>query len=202
MKHFFLPLSLIVLFLLLSCNVQPNTQIAKKDSLSISQNSQSPGVMEAYPGFLTPQTSQKPLSGYPNPIEDPIFPLDKLPSVPTAVIPKSGKGSISGVLFSFTNHMIVPKTFFYLTPGWGVDKNQPPAGFSGPDIRNGDISGRSDEKGQISLDAVPPGTYFLVVESGMNWVVGVNSDLNPTLRPIIVEADKKSELGIIYLSWP
>lgn len=201
MKRFFLPLILIIL-LFSSCNVQYNAHLMKKGAFFSSQTPQSPGIIEAYPGFLNPQSSQKAWSGYPAPIEDPILPLDQLPSVPTAVMPQPGKGSISGVLFSFTNHMIVPKTFYYLTPGWGTDKSQPPPGFSGPNIKNGDIIGRSDEKGQISLDAVSPGTYFLVVESGMNWVAGVNSDLNPTLRPIIVEADKKSELGIIYLSWP
>lgn len=201
MKRFFIFSILFLLLFTASCQIKDHTIQAKKGPL-LTKLSQDSADMEAYPGIITPHPSIEDLSGYPEPIANPLLPIDQLPSIPTAVIPQPGKGSISGVLFSFTNHMLVPKTTYYLTLGWGEDKTEPPPGFSGPNSRNGDIIGISDEFGNISLDAIPPGTYYLAVESAMNWVAAVNSDLNPTLRPIIVEANKKVELGIIYLSWP
>lgn len=124
----------------------------------------------------------------------------EIPSeVPT---PQEGKAAVSGVLYTFTGKGPVPGTVFYLTPAKGED-NRPPVAYTGPNEEAGDVAGQSNEKGQIALNNIPPGSYYLVVWAPYNWVMAVESDVDMTTpRLIQLSADQKQNLGKIYVGWP
>lgn len=115
-------------------------------------------------------------------------------------IPEPGKASVSGLLYSFTGKGPIPGTLFYLTPVGELD--DPPNVLVGPRSDQGDIRGISDDKGQIVLNNVPPGNYYLVVWAPYNWILAVESETDATPRLIILEPNQRVNLGIIYLSWP
>ena len=154
--------------------------------------------MEGYPG-LGDSNNGTPIAD----VKNPGLPEGQLPSAPSsAPKPESGKGSVSGTIFSFTTRIILADTMFYLTPAMGPeDKDLPPALF-GPQEESGDIVGKTDEKGQFSLTNVPPGNYFLIVEAPMNWAVGLEEGKESAARMLTIEEGKKYPLGVVFVSWP
>jgi hypothetical protein len=131
------------------------------------------------------------------------IPVNELPQAPqNAPDPQKGLAAISGVVFSYTTSILVPQTMVYLTQGWGSDKTQSPPAFLGPNKSNGDISATTNNKGELFMDNIPPGNYFLAVSAPYNWSEAITSPKDNKPRLIIVKADNKYVLGIIYISWP
>ena len=127
-----------------------------------------------------------------------------LPAAPSDVpAPLPGKAAISGVLYSFNSSQIVPGTLFYLTKAVGDDKQSMPFVLIGPNDEAGDIRGQSDAKGQFTLNAVPPGSYFLIIwNPPYDWEPGVISGEDHTPRLIQLSADEKKQLGVVFVSSP
>lgn len=116
--------------------------------------------------------------------------------------PIQGKASISGVVYSYTIARIVPKTLFYLTPAVGEGQNLMPTLLIGPEEQNGDIHGTTNLLGQINLDDVPPGNYYLIVWAPYNWSIAENSPSEQRPRLIELNQGDSKALGILYVSWP
>lgn len=127
-----------------------------------------------------------------------------IPETPADVPdPESGMAAVSGVVYSSTVDRIVPGTMFYLTRAVGDNQRSLPPAFFGPLDEQGDIVGKTDEKGQFVLDNVPPGNYFLIVEAPpYNWALGMVSEEDTTPRLIELQADQKYALEVVYVSWP
>ncbi len=121
-----------------------------------------------------------------------------------APAPKEGMAAVSGVLYAPTVNRIIPGTKFYLTPA--IEDNGElliPSLFGEPKPENGDIAGFSNEKGQMLLDNVPPGNYYLAVWAIYNWPLafGGATDERPLL--ITVAAGEQRDLGLLYVpEWP
>ncbi len=125
---------------------------------------------------------------------------DLLTLIADPPIPQSGKASISGLLYSFTGRSPIPGTLYYLTPAG--EMGSPPNILVGPREEEGDIRGTSDERGQIRLNNIPPGSYYLVVWAPYNWILAVESEANMTPYLITLKPDQRLNLGIIYVPWP
>jgi len=188
--------SVFLLFVLTGCSINRATETSTPTSTDNSNQ-----VSTAYP--LLPEQNSQAITAYPANSDVPsALESGKQPVVTVKMpIPEPGKGSLTGALFSYTQKRIVPKTLFYLTPGFGEEKIVPLV-LNGPTKEYGDISGFSDESGNISLTNVPPGIYYLIVMAPYNWSIAETADLNQIPLKIIVEADQKLELGILNLSWP
>jgi hypothetical protein len=129
--------------------------------------------------------------------------ITELANETKAPAPQEGKASLSGVLYSPGVNRIIPGTQFYLTPA--IEDNGQlyiPTMFVGPQVDKGDVAGMSNEKGQIMLDNVPPGNYYLAVWAIYNWPLafGANDDKLPLL--ITVKAGDQRDLGLLYVEWP
>jgi hypothetical protein len=116
--------------------------------------------------------------------------------------PTAGKAVLGGSLYSFTTKVLVPDTLVYLTPAVGQDHDVVPAIITGPDEAQGDVRGQSNMGGQFVIIDIPPGNYFLVVATPLNWVVAVTDEGSKTPLLIELTADKTKSLGVVYLSWP
>lgn len=121
-----------------------------------------------------------------------------------AAAPKEGMASLSGVLYAPTVNRIIPGTQFYLTPA--IEDNGQlyiPTLFAGPKADNGDIAGISNEKGQLLLDNVPPGNYYLAVWAIYNWPLAFGGATEELPLLITVEAGEQRDLGLLYVpEWP
>lgn len=157
----------------------------------------------AYPVAVEPPRSTSVGQGYPLPSDNSTvirIPVGSLPSAPsTAAEPQPGKASISGILFDFSNSMVLPLSVFYLTPGTGPEKKDPPPIFLGPHPERGDISAFSDKNGLISLVNIPPGNYFMAVPGAMDWriIQKTKNDQSPLLIELV--AGQKLALGVIFI---
>jgi hypothetical protein len=208
MKKLLLIIFVIATIILASCTSNPTTAVSPSLPTQAINNSLSNNLGYAYPSVDEPvivPTVADFSSTYPSPAGITITPLPvgMLPEPPQdAVEPDPGKASVSGNLFSYTQRVIIPETEFFLTPAVGPEKNDVPPVIVAPDPSRGEIIGRSDSSGNISLNDVPPGKYFLVVWSPLSWSVAQNSDTD--INPMLIEltADSQNPLGVIYLSWP
>lgn len=124
--------------------------------------------------------------------------MTQLPGDPPT--PQPGKAAISGVLYTFTGKGPIPGTAFYLVPAVQSNSIRPPFVLTGP--RVGDPQGRSDVYGRIILNNINPGSYYLAVWAPYNWIFAVNSDIDLSLRLIVLEPNQRLNLGIIYVPWP
>jgi hypothetical protein len=153
-------------------------------------------ITEAYSNIETayPSTDQN----YPTPL-----PAGVLPTAPQeAPVPDPGKASISGVLYSHTINQVVVGTGFYLLPAVGPEKKDVPSIIVAPDPSKGDIISYSDNNGDISINDIPPGNYYLVVWAPMNWSIAQTSEQDTTPRLLELNAGSRVPLGVIYISWP
>jgi hypothetical protein len=135
--------------------------------------------------------------------EPEIFSPKDVPIPPEdAPIPERGKASISGALYSFTIHRILPETMFYLTPAVGPDGRSMPIVLIGPETDQGDVRGLSDSFGKFELNNIPPGNYYLLVWAPYNWEPA--GDLKESLSPRLIELEEgdRETLGVLYVSWP
>lgn len=145
------------------------------------------------------------LPAYPAPGQPKVatYPAGQVPLAPSdAPAPQSDKAAISGILFSYTIRQTIPETAFYLTPAVGPDQNEMPPMLIGPRPEIGDISGRSANDGQIAMNDIPAGNYFLVVWAPYNWVIAQVSDADNAPLLLELSANQALPLGVIFLSWP
>ncbi len=162
-------------------------------------------------GLQEDNNTNYPISAYPEPIRiDQTYPGSNIPTVSSPKIhpsypmdapePLPGFGSISGTLYSFTTGITLAKTNFYLIPGDGPNRNEMPPILVGPSEK--DIQGITDQNGQFFIDKVPPGNYFLIVESPYSYSPAVTSETDFTPLLLAVKENKKYPLGVIQVSWP
>ncbi len=145
---------------------------------------------------LEPQEYPSPL-GYQEPGETPVN--GKLPVPPNdAPDPGMENGSVSGVLYNFTNQTILTNNAFFLAPAIN-DAKEPPPFTVGPDESRGDIKGLTDENGEFQMADIKPGTYYLIVWSPFDWPMAVVSPEDQSYRPIEIVVNQKSILGIVYI---
>ncbi len=189
-RHFFFMVC--ISSLLIACSIPATSQAETTSTGLPPQNEVYPvpgSVMPAYPAPGQPKVST--------------YAIGELPVAPSgAPDPEPGKASISGILFSYTIRQTIPETAFYLTPAVGADHRDMPPILIGPRTEKGDVSGRSIDDGQIVMNSIPPGNYYLVVWAPYNWVVAQVSDMD--ISPLLLElaADQTFQLGVIFLSWP
>lgn len=115
--------------------------------------------------------------------------------------PEEGKASVGGVLYTFSGHGPIPETIFYLTPAQG-EADQPPRVLVGPREEKGDIQGKSNAEGQITLNNVPAGNYYLAVWAPYNWLLAVESAEDQMPRLIELGPNESKNLGVINVAWP
>jgi hypothetical protein len=143
----------------------------------------------------TPTLSPQVQSSVATPSSAPLAVPSKIPK------PEEGKASVGGVLYTFSGHGPIPETIFYLTPAQG-GANQPPRVLVGPREEKGDIQGKSNTEGQITLNNVPAGNYYLAVWAPYNWLLAVESAGDQTPRLIELGPNESKNLGVINVAWP
>jgi hypothetical protein len=116
-------------------------------------------------------------------------------------VPEEGKAAIIGVLYTFSGHGPIPGTAFYLTPALG-ETNRPPQVLAGARDEEGDVRGESGPQGQVALNQIPPGSYYLAVWAPYAWILAVESEDDQTPRLITLDPDQRQDLGMIYVAWP
>jgi hypothetical protein len=116
-------------------------------------------------------------------------------------VPEEGKAAIGGALYTFSGHGPIPETVFYLTPALG-ETNRPPQVLTGPSKEEGDVQGQSGPQGQVTLNSIPPGNYYLAVWAPYAWILAVESADDQTPRLITLDAGQRENLGTIYVAWP
>lgn len=183
-----------------SCSTIPATD---NTNTVLNSNTEYPAVTQqalAVPGYPTPDISNLQSSPYPSTTNINVnLPPDPPVSAPD---PESGKASISGALFSYTQKIRLAGTIVYLTPATGDQKDQMPPILIGPHAEKGDYAFKTDEKGNFELNNVPPGRYFMIVQAPLTWdeVQVSETDIKPFL--IDLKADQKNALGVLIVSWP
>ena len=128
--------------------------------------------------------------------------IDSLDPPVNAEKPDPGAASISGLVYSYTVHRVLPGTLLYLTPALGENKNIVPNLLIGPVEENGDITGTTDELGQINLKDIPPGNYYIILWAPYNWPIVEISPTEQTPRLIELKEGDRQALGILFVSWP
>jgi hypothetical protein len=121
------------------------------------------------------------------------------------VAPEAGEGfgTLSGVLYSFGIDAIVPGTQFYLTPADEVNGNfVPPSIYFGPRTEEGDVVGFSTLAGQVLVEDIPPGSYYLAVWTVYDWLLAFESPDAASPLLITVEEGDELNLGMLYVNWP
>lgn len=167
--------------LLLACDTAPAPAAISTES--------SPTTPSAYP---RPAGSAYPLS--PNPIP-------ATTAVPPADVPEpvTGKAALSGILYSVRVKYVLPDTMFYLKRLAATPSSVLPV-LSGPE--EGDYQSKTDPKGYVRLNDVPPGDYYFAVWDAYSWVPAIKSPSDGALLPIHLDANQRLNLGIINVPWP
>lgn len=120
-----------------------------------------------------------------------------------APTPQEGMAALSGVLYSPVVNRIIPGTQFYLTPAIEQDGQlHIPTLFEGPKEAEGDIIGISNDQGQILLDNIPPGNYYMPVWTIYDWPLAFGGKDEKLPLLITVEAGEQLDLGLLYVQWP
>jgi hypothetical protein len=127
------------------------------------------------------------------------------PTTPAIEVPpprESGLASLGGTLVTIYGDGPIPGTVFYLTRAIDDNGARPPSVLSGYHADRGDVRGTSGDHGELVLDAVPPGRYYLAVWAPYNWILAVESETDDTPRLIEVEAGQRLDLGRVDVPWP
>jgi hypothetical protein len=145
-------------------------------------------------------------NGYPAPGEGntvQVRPQNVTPVAPlTAPEPEPGMASVSGVIYSYTSHMVVPGTQTYLTRAIGGDSRDFTPMLVGPRSEEGDIVFTTNDEGAFSVNNVPPGNYYLIVWAPYNWIPAQLTEEDTTPYLIELEEGQAHPTGILYVSWP
>ena len=79
----------------------------------------------------------------------------------------------------------------------------PPPIYLGPSIEGGDVYGFTNSFGQVQLEQIPPGNYYLAVWTLYGWILVFptpTEEQSPLL--ITIEEGDQLELGVLYVNWP
>lgn len=129
--------------------------------------------------------------------------ISQLAADTSAPAPTAGNASLSAVLYSPGVNRVIPGTNFYLTPAIEQDGQLLiPTLYSGPNPESGDVAGFTNDYGQLLLDNVPPGNYYLAVWTVYNWPLAFDSADAQLPLLIQVTAGETKNLGLLYVEWP
>ncbi|MCC6457420.1 MAG: hypothetical protein IT328_20865 [Caldilineaceae bacterium] len=173
------------------------------------------------PAAATPEepagAPESPLDQPESPLLQPESPLTTAPASPpqteedaialaaetAAPEPAEGFGSLSAVLWSHGIKQAIFGTQFYLTPADEVDGEfVPPEIYFGPQPENGDVGSKTNLIGQVQLDNIPPGHYYMLVWTVYNWLSVFQSPDSTEPLLITIEEGDQLELGVLYSNWP
>lgn len=194
--------ALAVLLLLASCGGGGATEAAATPDASAAAEQVSPLTAQVSP---LPQPASPLITG---PLIEIAVPSDinvitQLAQETKAPAPAEGMASLSGVLYSPKVNRIIPGTNFYLTPA--IEENGQsyiPTMFVGPKEDSGDVAGFTNEKGQLMLDNIPPGNYYLAVWSVYDWLLAFGDAADELPLLITLEEGDQRDLGLLYVDWP
>ncbi len=190
MRELRLLAGIVIGLLLVSCSTTPNPQ-----TLSIPEV----GLESAYPS--SPESKIIISGGYPgsNALSHVVGEFPKIIIEPSA--PTSGKASISGAIFSYTNNFGVANVPMFLTYVEEGEELKLPA--NGPDQTKGDIEGQIGATGEFQIKDIPPGKYYILISSTLSWTPVVDTSTD-AYTPILFtfEADQSYPLGVLQVSWP
>jgi hypothetical protein len=131
------------------------------------------------------------------------LPAGILPVAPQeAIEPEEGMASISGLLYSFAERQVLSGMEYFLLQSQAQSGSEKLPSIVSPDPTRGDIIGKSDNNGNINLNNIPPGKYYLVVWSPMNWSLAQVSEEDTTPLVLDLKDGSRIPLGIIYISLP
>lgn len=117
--------------------------------------------------------------------------------------PTKGNGAIGGLLYSYSEERVIPGTQFYLTKGLEDGDNVlPPAIFLGPKDDKGDVAGFTDSCGQLFVDNVPPGKYYLAIWTVYDWLLAFDKREDKSPLMIEVKEGDQLNLGRLEADWP
>jgi len=129
--------------------------------------------------------------------------ISQLAADTSAPAPTAGNASLSAVLYSPGVNRVIPGTNFYLTPAIEQDGQLLiPTLYSGPNPESGDVAGFTNDYGQLLLDNVPPGNYYLAVWTVYNWPLAFGAPDAQLPLLIQVAAGETKNLGLLYVEWP
>lgn len=116
--------------------------------------------------------------------------------------PEKGMASVSGLLYHYQRDQVIPGTQYYLTPAIiDGDKVYPPTMYVGPQPERGDIYGFTNNEGQLFLNNVPPGKYYIAVWAVYDWFVVQETEDSEKPLLVTVEAGDIVNLGLLYTQW-
>ena len=109
--------------------------------------------------------------------------------------------AIRGKLISSMTQIPIAETAVYLTKGAGENNDLLPLVLVGP--LDDDILGFTDKQGYFLFSNVPPGIYYLIIWSPINWVPLSNATTNPDDPiQIVLKENQYLNLGEIVVNWP
>jgi len=119
-----------------------------------------------------------------------------------APIPEKGFGTLTSLVWSTNINQVVGGVQTYLVKADEVDgKFFPPAILRGP--KESDVYGNTNAAGQVQLEKIPPGHYYMMVWTVYNWLDAfstTDADAKPTL--ITVNDGDRLNMGVQYTNWP
>lgn len=197
--------SLAVLALLAGCGGGSETEATPTSNTPAAAEQVSPLAAQVSPlAPLAPPES--PLTAGPRieiAVPSDIGVITQLAQETKASPPQAGMASLSGVLYSPKVNRIIPGTQFYLTPAIEEDgQSYIPTMFVGPKEDRGDIAGFTNEKGQLMLDNIPPGNYYLAVWSAYDWLLAFGGATDELPLLLTLEDGAQRDLGLLYVDWP
>jgi hypothetical protein len=111
--------------------------------------------------------------------------------------PKSGLGSLAGTFVQRRATSSAANLGFYLTRGEGPEGREIPPILFGPQ-REGDIPAMTDGAGNFAINDIPPGTYFIVLVGGFDWIP-VEEGSPPRPKAVEIRANQRVQLGDVIL---
>jgi hypothetical protein len=119
-------------------------------------------------------------------------------------VPAEGFGTLSGVVYSFGSLPgIVRGTQAYLLEAIEVDGQlvAPPV-FLGPKPENGDIYAQTSLSGQLVMENIPPGEYYIAIWTVYDYRIVFPTAQETIPRRVTVKAGDQLNLGLLYANWP
>ena len=217
-------LLLVTVAILTACGSSPAAPAQAAPTVAATEEASATPAEEA--DAVEDTRSESPLAAPESPLAQPESPLGQPDSPLTAessdvpvpateeeaialaaetIAPEAGEGfgTLSGLLYSFGVDAIVPGTQFYLTPADEVNGNfVPPSIYFGPRAEEGDVVGFSTLAGQVLVEDIPPGSYYLAVWTVYDWLLAFESPDAESPLLITVEEGDELNLGMLYVNWP
>jgi hypothetical protein len=118
-----------------------------------------------------------------------------------APAPADGKAAVSGTAYSIGLVGPVRGTQFYFTKAVGTNNSQLSPILVGPKPEEGDIIVNTDGNGDFSIDSLPPGNYYLIMNGVYDWVPAEQPGAG---RPYLFElsANERLAVGVLLVQWP